>query len=245
MSTRYAEVARTLTAQIGDGTYPVGSLLPKEVNLAQTLGVSRSTVRNALQELQQLGLVSRRKSLGTRVEASRPVAGASDFAQTASTIDDLVQYGDMTRRAILEISDIVADQLLADQIGAAPGSRWLRVTHVRVDPGAPERPPICMTHVFIAEAYAAGVRERLPGHEGIISQLLEQVAGRRIQAVEQIIRAGGVPDAAAGPLKCATDDHALIITRRYLFSANALAEASVSVHPADRFEYTSRMKYGR
>ena len=54
MSTRYAEVARTLTAQIGDGTYPVGSLLPKEVNLAQTLGVSRSTVRNALQELQQL-----------------------------------------------------------------------------------------------------------------------------------------------------------------------------------------------
>ena len=71
METRYASVARRLAEGISTGEYPVGTVLPTEFRLAEQFGVSRATVRSALRELQQLGLVSRRRNTGTRVEAAR------------------------------------------------------------------------------------------------------------------------------------------------------------------------------
>src|SRR5688572_19926951 len=75
MEPRYAALAREIARDIGSGQHPVGSLLPAEVELAELHGVSRATVRSALQQLEALGLISRRKRVGTRVEAARPVTG--------------------------------------------------------------------------------------------------------------------------------------------------------------------------
>ncbi|NSL19695.1 GntR family transcriptional regulator, partial [Tatlockia micdadei] len=72
--TRYAQVARDLSERIASGEYAVGALLPTELELCDRYGVSRHTVRAAIAELQQSGLVSRRKKVGTRVEAAQPHA---------------------------------------------------------------------------------------------------------------------------------------------------------------------------
>jgi DNA-binding GntR family transcriptional regulator len=56
----YAEIARELTEAIASGQYPVGTVLPTELELRDHYRTSRHTVRAALHELQQLGLVSRR-----------------------------------------------------------------------------------------------------------------------------------------------------------------------------------------
>ena len=89
MEPRYAALARQIAQHITEGQHPVGSLLPGEVELAELHGVSRATVRSALQQLQDMGLISRRKRAGTRVEASQPPAG---YAPSLGTIEDLVQY---------------------------------------------------------------------------------------------------------------------------------------------------------
>ena len=60
LETRYATVAKVLSEAIGTGRYPVGSVLPNELELAVEFGVSRSTIRAALRELQVSGLVSRK-----------------------------------------------------------------------------------------------------------------------------------------------------------------------------------------
>src|SRR3954454_23191489 len=73
--TRYAQVARDLTEGIADGRFPVGSLLPTELELCEHYGASRHTVRAAIRELQELGFVSRRKKVGTRVEATSVSSG--------------------------------------------------------------------------------------------------------------------------------------------------------------------------
>ena len=73
--TRYAQVARDLAEGIRSGRFPVGSLLPTEFELCDQYGASRHTVRSALKELQELGLVSRRKKAGTRVEAVTATSG--------------------------------------------------------------------------------------------------------------------------------------------------------------------------
>jgi GntR family transcriptional regulator len=53
-------IAAELRGEIADGTYPPGSRLPTEAQLIDTYGVARGTVRDALQQLEDAGLVERR-----------------------------------------------------------------------------------------------------------------------------------------------------------------------------------------
>ena len=68
--TRYREIERYLRAQV-EGA-PPGAPLPSEAELCERFSVSRMTVRQALQELTNDGLVERRRGQGTFV-AHRPV----------------------------------------------------------------------------------------------------------------------------------------------------------------------------
>jgi DNA-binding FadR family transcriptional regulator len=60
-------VADTLVARILDGTYPSGLRLPSESSLAEQLACGRSTVREALRYLADLGLVRSRRGSGAMV----------------------------------------------------------------------------------------------------------------------------------------------------------------------------------
>lgn len=65
-----ADVARQMTTLIAQGTYAPGSRLPPERQLAESLGVGRSAVREALAALEILGLVSVRPGSGTYIRDS-------------------------------------------------------------------------------------------------------------------------------------------------------------------------------
>ena len=75
---RYEQVAATLEAQIRSGALRPGDRLPSERDLAQRMGVSRATVREALAALQVAGLVETRQSAGSYVVDVPP--GAPEFA---------------------------------------------------------------------------------------------------------------------------------------------------------------------
>ena len=64
----YEDIARDLLEAIHRGQYPIGGLIPTELELAARYDVSRQTVRAAMRRLTELGAVSRRKGSGTRVE---------------------------------------------------------------------------------------------------------------------------------------------------------------------------------
>ena len=60
---QYREIGEDLRAQIIQGHYPVGSRLPPERNIAETYGVSRTIVREALLMLELQGTVDIRRGL--------------------------------------------------------------------------------------------------------------------------------------------------------------------------------------
>jgi len=55
-----------------------GAFFPKEVQLANRLGVSRNTVRQATNKLQNEGLIIRKKGVGTRTANKKPLATGLD-----------------------------------------------------------------------------------------------------------------------------------------------------------------------
>ena len=85
----YHQLAEQLSAAISDGTLQPGDPFENEVALAQRLGLSRPTVRRAIQEMVDQGLLVRRRGLGTRV-ANRKVHRR---AELTSLFDDLRRAG--------------------------------------------------------------------------------------------------------------------------------------------------------
>jgi len=241
LGTRWAIVAKLLAQRITEGEYPVGAVMPNEVDLAQQLGVSRSTIRAALGELQQAGMISRRRNAGTRVESQQPLRGPGSYDQTLATIEDVAQFGAETDRLVQEIANEVADEALASVLDCPPGQTWLRVSSLRSSPDS-AAPPVCWTDAYVAPMFAPVVRERIAGYRGLISTLIEDFTGHRTVEIRQTITAIGVPKRLATALKVKACAHALQITRSYLDDRERVYIVSRSIHPADRFSYASRLR---
>ena len=235
-------IARHLIDGIASGHLPVGSLLPTEFELCEHYKASRYAIRAALNELQQMGLVSRRKNVGTRVESAQP---KESFRPSLASVDDLVQFGERHVRAVQSIREEVVSGSLAEELGCAPQSRWLRISSVRSEAGQLAK-AIGWTDVYIDPAYSdvGEMARACPGT--LVSSLLATHHGRHIAQIEQEIRAvnlqdGQVCEALNVDRGCA----ALRIIRRYYDVAGELFEASVTVHPADRFAVTMRLERSR
>lgn len=84
----YQQLADILRGQIADGTFPIGSALPKEADIADRFAISLITVRRGLRELQDEGLIRKRAAKPALVAASQPIMRPSiDFHSLAAIVE--------------------------------------------------------------------------------------------------------------------------------------------------------------
>jgi len=83
---RYQRIQRVLEERLAAGQYPVGSLMPTEIELASEFATSRFTVREALRHLTERGYIKRKQGLGTRVVATDPKA---EYVQSFESLQEL------------------------------------------------------------------------------------------------------------------------------------------------------------
>jgi GntR family transcriptional regulator len=130
--TRYREIERFLRTQV-EGARP-GAPLPSEAELCERFSVSRMTVRQAIQELTNDGLVERRRGQGTFV-AHRPVHRRPGVF--LSFTEEMNRRGMQATSRLLSagMDDPRRSETL--DLGLAPGSRVVRVRRVRLADGVP------------------------------------------------------------------------------------------------------------
>ncbi|MEJ6550900.1 FCD domain-containing protein [Corynebacterium sp. USCH3] len=96
-STLPEQVADQLRRRIASGEFPVGTRIPTEHDLAEDLGVSRNSVREAVRALVHAGMLGARAGYGTFVTAT------SDLAPTLARRVDQDREQDVAEvRAVLE-----------------------------------------------------------------------------------------------------------------------------------------------
>ena len=74
----HAQVETLLRDLISSAKFNNGAFLPKEVELANTLGVSRNTIRQATNKLEYEGLLKRKKGVGTVVTKKKKLSTGLD-----------------------------------------------------------------------------------------------------------------------------------------------------------------------
>lgn len=232
----YVQIAATLAAQIAQGDPPVGALLPTEAELQQRFHVSRYVVRQAIQHLRSVGLVTARKGVGTRVEARR---AAARFLHTMHSVGDIRQYANGMRLEIQEIDETTLRGSKATLIGARPGRRFLRIVGVRRRDR--DNKPISHAEIFVDAAFN-GIKSEIPTVGTAIWEVIERHYGETLVEVEQQIDAVTLNGEDAEQLEVADGTPALRVIRRYYATGRRLIELSINLHPANRFTYTMRIK---
>ena len=117
------EVARQLRGLILKGKYQPGDKLPPERRLAETLGVNRATLREALRNLEHMGLVAIRQGDGTRVLDFIQTAGLDLLGHMISLSGDAGQavLGDVLEFRLIagrETARLAAQRATAEQLAA-------------------------------------------------------------------------------------------------------------------------------
>ena len=186
----YEDIARDLLEAIHRGQYPVGGLIPTELELAARYEVSRQTVRAAMRRLTELGAVSRRKGSGTRVETrERP---QESFQQTLGSLSDLVALAAATDRDIRSIDTVVMDRKAARRFGCQPGSRWLRIAYVRAST-KPKSPPLAWVDCYVEESYADAVSD-IKKDRRLVCDMIADSYGVIASEVHQTVAATVIPN---------------------------------------------------
>jgi DNA-binding GntR family transcriptional regulator len=93
----YFQVARQLEEAIETGTLPPGSRLPNEIDFAGRLGLSRPTMRRAIQHLVDEGLLVRKRGVGTQVVHTK----VRRSIELTSLYDDLTAANQRPRTEVL------------------------------------------------------------------------------------------------------------------------------------------------
>ena len=113
------QTERALRALIADGTWQDGVQLPNEAKLGEMLGVSRITMRHALRNMEEWGLLRREQGRGTFVRSSTVIAGARG---PTSLTQEMADRGLSVGSRILELREIPADNSIASALEIPEGA---------------------------------------------------------------------------------------------------------------------------
>lgn len=141
----YHQLSEQLSAAIGDGRLQPGDPFENEIALAERLQLSRPTVRRAIQEMVDHGLLVRRRGLGTTV-ANRKVHRR---AELTSLFDDLAREGRTPRTKVLH-HDIREDEVAAAALDLPPHTPMLSTVRLRFAGDS----PLAILHNWLPPAYS-------------------------------------------------------------------------------------------
>lgn len=232
----HAWIARTLRQRIANGIYAVGAQIPAEDRLGEEFGVSRSTIRQALRQLQTDRLIESRKGSGSIV-LSESVANTEILH--ATSIDDLLAFSRGRQFHFQSIGMASIGKELAAKAGVPTGGSWLTLKGYGTSDG--HDLPDCWAEYRINQHFAAIARLLSSPVVSPIFPLIERRFGVRIVEVDQEMSARAMSPAQASVLDVEPDTAAIAVHRVYTTSTGEVALITAAIYPAHRFKHSIKL----
>ena len=213
-SPRFTEIAQDLRERVALGDVSRDGALESETEMCARYGVSRPTVRRALELLRDEGLLQSRQGAGWFVIGSaihQPLA-LGTFRHAGSA---LAESGATVCREVTEFSFVTAPPGAAAVLGLPSGSSVLHVRSVRRVDGE----SLDVAHEWVPESFAARVSRADAVDPGVWGSLSR--GGHPIATVRQTITAGVASDADAALLRT-SPGMPLLLVRRLALGAGGI-----------------------
>lgn len=232
-------VSEAIRNAIVGGDYPDGRPLPGELELAGGYGVSRHTVRAALDQLKKDGVIYTKHGVG-----SFPRQGREEprYTQAFSSTDDLLMHTEDTDVEIFDRRELVVDEKSdMGKIGLRTGERWIAVTVERSSKANLQ--PISRATVYARPIYFEEMDRFIQGQHPLF-KLIECKSGPTLE-IEQRITARAACASEAGYFSIRKNSPILEITRIYHDRDRRPYEITVTAYNSLTFSYVSTITPAR
>lgn len=224
---QYLDVASTLRKEI-ESLAP-NSLLPTEIQLAKRFGVSRVTIRRAMEMLESSGLVSRMRGRGTIVS---PPKITRRFAPLYTFERDLTEQGIDFETQVLGYEMIQPPAFIQERLALEEGAKVGFLTLLRlVDDRI-----ICHDRRYFAPSVAPKIEAALSNNREV-TQALEELVGIRISEVDWESEIVSSPAEEAEILRVTPGALVVSNTYTYYLESGEAVEAGVMSYRIDRCKF--------
>ena len=224
----HMQAENLLRQLIAEEQYQNGKNIPNEVDLAEMLGISRTTLRIAINKLVFEGLLIRKKRAGTKVA---PGAVSSKSNNWLSFSQEMKLRGIPITNFELHVSWELPDKNLASFFNISPDTPVLKMQRLR---GRPEEPFVLFVSYFHPRV---GVTPD-DDFKRPLYELLELEHGTIAALSKEEISAIGASELIAAKLSV-PEGSPILLRRRFVYDqAEKPIEYNVGYYKADSFIYT-------
>ena len=224
----YLKLSDMLAEQIMDGTLPEGTLLPSERELCQMHGISRTTVRQALQDLSQKGYSRAIHGKGTVV--IRPQI-RQELRSIYSFDEDMRRLGKKPETQIMDFVEIVPTGTVAAMMQLPSGESVYRIMRLRL---TDNEPMLLETNYLPCQRFPEFSRDMLENQS--LYRVLTSKYALNIDVAEETFEPVLLRPLEAQML--GTSQGALgMLVERISYEDGKVVEISKSVSPASKFKH--------
>jgi GntR family transcriptional regulator len=224
----YRQLQRLLRDAMQSHVLAADDALPAERDLADELGVSRITVRKALDGLVAEGLLTRRQGAGTFVAARVE----KSFSKLSSFTEDMISRGRTPHSSWLSraAGTVTPEESLT--LSLSPGAAVYRFNRIRYADGA----PMALEYSTVP-AFALASAEAV---ETSLYEALEKTGHRPARALQRLRAVLFTPEQAE-LLSVAPRDPGLLIERRGFLPDGRIVEVTRSYYRGDAYDFVAEL----
>lgn len=179
----YYQLKQTLLKWIEGGDYPPGSILPSEKQLQDSFGISRTTVRMALKELEQEGFLVRSPGKGTFVASMKIESGPR---RILSFTQEMLNMGLQVSNQVVSLEKELPVIRTANKLQIPQDQPVWRLERIRMADSV----PIATEVNYIPAALVPNMEAQLAQNQSFYSCLEEECQGRHHRCDHPLHRRG-------------------------------------------------------
>ena len=225
----YSQLMDLIINQIENEHYKADDQLPSERELCDTYEISRSTVRQAIQELEKEDYIYRLQGKGTFISPERFKQNLLDFY---SFTGEMKKIGKTPKSKVLNFEIIDCDEKIGVKLGLNTGDKVYKFTRLRI---ADDEPMMVETSYLPFIKFPRITKEQL--EEKPLYDVFKEDYNINITSAKEIFKSVLTREKEASILEYNQGMPSMMI-ERITYSNNTIIEYTKSIARGDRFEYS-------
>ena len=228
----YDQLVEILKQKIENEMTPNDKMI-SERGICEQYGVSRTTVRLAMAELEHMGYIYKRHGKGTFVSALNKES--QNLMDSYSFTDQMNELGRNPKTKILSFEVLESSKYFAQNLGITPGEKMIKIMRLRLADDL----PMMLERTYLPMNAFAGITKDMVSKKPLY-EIFRNNYGELIKIADEEFSAGIVSYEEAEILEVPVDSACLKLLRTTYNSDNRVIEFTLSVARSDKFVYKIR-----
>ncbi|MEG2354098.1 MAG: GntR family transcriptional regulator [Clostridium sp.] len=228
----YDQLVEILRNKIENEMIPNDKML-SERGICEQYGVSRTTVRLAMAELEHMGYIYKRHGKGTFVAALN--RNSQNLMDSYSFTDHMKELDKNPSTKVLSFEVIESTKYFAEHLGITPSEKMIKIERLRLADGL----PMMLERTYLPMREFAGLTEEQVTKKPLY-EIFRDNYGEVIKVADEEFSAGILSEAEAKLLEVPVDSACLKLLRMTYNDDNRVIEFTLSVARSDKFVYKVR-----